>query len=99
MPRRKTSEVEAAPVSETPMKRAETKRSATPTAHKHTTTKTTKKTQSPSLSEPIAAAPAAITHEQIAIRAYFLWEARGKQDGSPAQDWFLAEQELRADLK
>lgn len=98
MPKRKTSEVEATPVSETPVKRAETKRRETPTTHKHTTSKKTKKTLTPSPSEAIAAAPAAITHERIAMRAYFLWEARGKHGGSPAEDWFLAEQQLRAEL-
>ncbi len=34
-------------------------------------------------------------HEQIQTRAYFLWEARGRQIGSPEVDWFRAEQEYR----
>jgi hypothetical protein len=33
--------------------------------------------------------------EQIAHLAYSYWEARGRQDGSPEQDWLRAEQELR----
>ena len=33
--------------------------------------------------------------EQIAHLAYSYWEARGRQDGSPEQDWVRAEQELR----
>jgi hypothetical protein len=32
--------------------------------------------------------------EDIARLAYSLWEARGRQDGSPEEDWFRAEQEL-----
>jgi|SRR5579883_1739331 hypothetical protein len=36
------------------------------------------------------------TYEQIASLAYALWEARGCQGGSPEDDWFEAEQQLRA---
>jgi hypothetical protein len=32
--------------------------------------------------------------EDIARLAYSLWEARGRQDGSPEVDWLRAEQEL-----
>jgi hypothetical protein len=35
-------------------------------------------------------------HEDIAARAYALWEARGCPQGSPEEDWFHAAQELRA---
>jgi Protein of unknown function (DUF2934) len=34
------------------------------------------------------------THEEIELRAYHLWEARGRPYGSPEVDWFNAEQEL-----
>ena len=37
-----------------------------------------------------------LTHEQIAARAYCLWEERGCPHGSPEADWFRAEQELGA---
>jgi hypothetical protein len=33
--------------------------------------------------------------EQIAALAYSYWEARGCQGGSPEEDWFRAERELR----
>ena len=39
------------------------------------------------------------THEQIAVRAYLLAEARGFSGGSPADDWFQAEQQLREELQ
>lgn len=36
------------------------------------------------------------THEAVAIRAYRLWEQRGKQSGQDDENWFDAERELRA---
>ena len=36
-----------------------------------------------------------ISNEEIALRAYFLWEGRGKPLGSPEEDWFRATEELR----
>jgi Protein of unknown function (DUF2934) len=36
------------------------------------------------------------THEQIARRAFDLWQSRGYPRGSEAQDWMEAEEELRA---
>jgi hypothetical protein len=38
---------------------------------------------------------AAPPREQIAELAYFYWEARGRQDGSPWEDWFRAEEEWK----
>ena len=35
-------------------------------------------------------------HEYIQILAYRLWEARGRPDGSPDQDWLEAEHQLSA---
>jgi hypothetical protein len=35
------------------------------------------------------------TEDQIAELAYSYWEARGGQGGSPWEDWFRAEQELK----
>jgi hypothetical protein len=35
------------------------------------------------------------SHEEIARRAYQLWEERGKPYGSHEEDWHLAEHELR----
>ena len=34
-------------------------------------------------------------HEQIATRAYQLWEANGRPAGTDREDWFLAEALLR----
>jgi DUF2934 family protein len=36
-----------------------------------------------------------VAHEEIARLAYALWESRGCQAGSPEEDWFSAEEELR----
>jgi hypothetical protein len=35
-------------------------------------------------------------HEDIAKLAHAMWEARGRPEGSPDEDWFHATQELRA---
>lgn len=34
------------------------------------------------------------SHEEIARRAYQLWEERDKPHGSPEEDWYHAEHEL-----
>ena len=36
------------------------------------------------------------SHDEIAVLAYSYWEARGCQGGSPDEDWFRAERELRS---
>ena len=96
MPKRKPVEAaEAAPVVAEPKKtvrKAATKPKSTATsaAHKHHA----KNNAEPVLETPTAAAPIAITHEAIAHLAYSFWEARGRQGGSPEQDWLRAEQEL-----
>jgi hypothetical protein len=38
-----------------------------------------------------------LTHEAIAVRAYFRYVERGCHDGLDLDDWLAAEQELRAD--
>jgi hypothetical protein len=37
-------------------------------------------------------------HEQITALAYALWQERGCPEGSPEEDWFRPEKELRAYL-
>ena len=34
-------------------------------------------------------------HEQIAALAYALWEQRGRVEGSPEEDWYRAEAQLK----
>lgn len=41
--------------------------------------------------------PVEPTLAQIRERAYFIYLARGGRPGTPEQDWFQAEQELRAE--
>ena len=36
-----------------------------------------------------------ITYEQIAQRAYEIWEREGKPEGREQEHWLLAEEELR----
>ena len=43
--------------------------------------------------EEVAITP--LTHKSIARLAYSHWEARGCPYGSPEEDWFRAEEELR----
>jgi len=38
-----------------------------------------------------------LRHEEIALRAYRLWEARGCPIGSPEEDWLRAEEEIRGE--
>ncbi len=38
---------------------------------------------------------ATLEHERIAALAYFYWQQRGCPDGSPDDDWLLAEQHIR----
>ena len=38
---------------------------------------------------------ASLSHDRIAEQAYLYWQARGCPEGSPEEDWFRAEQELR----
>lgn len=42
---------------------------------------------------------ASITEEMVALRAYHLWEQRGRQHGSATDDWNRAEAELRVLLR
>jgi len=37
------------------------------------------------------------SHDEIAVRAYHLWEERGRPIGSPAEDWSRAENEISGD--
>jgi hypothetical protein len=37
--------------------------------------------------------------EEIAKLAYSLWQARGSNGGSPEDDWFRAEQELKTNTQ
>jgi hypothetical protein len=37
---------------------------------------------------------ASAQYEEIALRAYHLWQERGSPIGSPEEDWLRAEQEI-----
>jgi len=56
----------------------------------------TKVTKTPAMKAAVEAAELAPPeHEEIALLAYFYWEARGRPAGSPEEDWFRAEEEIR----
>jgi Protein of unknown function (DUF2934) len=43
---------------------------------------------------PPAAAENVISHEDIALHAYYHWERRGRPFGSPDVDWYWAIEDL-----
>lgn len=40
-----------------------------------------------------------LSHEQVALRAYEKWNARGRPTGDDLRDWLEAEQELRREAR
>jgi hypothetical protein len=40
-----------------------------------------------------------LSHDQIAVRAYELWEAQGRPEGTDRENWFEAEQQLRVKIE
>lgn len=46
--------------------------------------------------EPATVGGGDLSYEEIAERAYELYEARGREDGRDMDDWLEAERELRA---
>ena len=48
---------------------------------------------------PAAATSRIIPPEQIAVRAYENWEARGKPAGTDREDWFEADRQLQEEIK
>jgi hypothetical protein len=70
--------------------------SAKPETSKTKSSKTPTKVRS-KLSNPINGIDVyLVSDEQIAARAYLLWEHRGRPVGSPEEDWYRAKQELYA---
>lgn len=54
------------------------------------------KTRQPAPAGNLVSDSGNIQPEEIARLAYSYWEARGGQGGSPEEDWFRAERQLRA---
>ncbi len=42
-----------------------------------------------------AGGPGLVAHEELAMVAHELWEARGRPEGSPEEDWFRAASRLQ----
>jgi hypothetical protein len=53
------------------------------------------KLATPATAQP--ASPLNIPHDKIAMRAYEKWLKKGRPQGTDKQDWYEAEQELRAE--
>jgi hypothetical protein len=49
----------------------------------------------PEREQPINEAKVPVTEDEIAVRAYELYVARGQADGYDLDDWLFAERELR----
>jgi Protein of unknown function (DUF2934) len=62
-------------------------------AEKKSPSKRTPRKQSPAPSADIP--DPSISNEDVARRAYSLWEERGRPLGSPEEDWYKAKEELR----
>ena len=114
MPRKKVTPVEASPpgggIAETPAKVVKPRGSAS----RSTTSSAQGSRRKPASPTPVRPPEAALTaqggsgrildgtvsvHEQIALLAYSYWESRGRKGGSPEDDWYRAEQEIRGRLR
>lgn len=49
-----------------------------------------------SSASPVQLTQSAPTQEEIALKAYLLWEERGRPFGSAEEDWFRAREQLCA---
>ncbi len=56
----------------------------------------TKKTVTNDAPTNVTQMPMPVSHEQVAVLAHQFWIERGHQHGFDAEDWFRAEQVLRA---
>jgi hypothetical protein len=76
----------------------QTNRTATPVAKKiETKAKPAVKTSAPEAKRAGNPLPVQeITSEQIARRAYSIWEQQGRLAGKEAEHWLLAEQQLKS---
>ena len=50
----------------------------------------------PAPEAPATSIESHLAQEDIAALAYSLWEARGRPEGTPDEDWFNAEKALKA---
>jgi hypothetical protein len=81
---------------EVEMKKTPRKAAPKPTTAKATTAAGAR-TKKPAVAKPAPKkpAPAAPTYQMIAQRAYEIWEAKGRPEGTEAENWTQAERELR----
>ncbi len=71
-------------------------KSGTATAEKKVSTRRKKSEVPVNGNGEVHAQQTVVLEEQIRVRAYELYESRGRQDGAHESDWFTAEAELRS---
>jgi hypothetical protein len=54
------------------------------------------KTRAPQVSRPKTIEPSAVSYEQIAVRAYQIWQENGEPGGTEMENWLEAERQLKA---
>ena len=112
MPKKSTKETEVKIAAETPKKRAAAPKTAASTHKRAATKTLAEKAETsqpiaaaavaapkPEVVKPVTGKVAAnptVEREQIATMAYYLWLERGASGGGSDQDWFRAEQIVRA---
>lgn len=67
---------------------------ATPAADVKTMDTTLQMATAATVTRPVRIVETPDLREEIAKMAYTLWESRGRQNGSPVEDWLQAEQEV-----
>ena len=72
------------------------KSAAATTTEKKATTRRKKSEVPTNGHSDVQVQPVVVLEEQIRVRAYEIYESRGRQEGSHESDWYAAEAELRS---
>lgn len=72
---------------------------ATPTASATIAAHPVRENSAPKGETPIPPRNDGPAHEQIAVRAYHLWEVQGRPDGCDKEHWLEAERQLQTESR